>query len=250
MFAWEAAGRADGQRCRAARLRVVSGHWFSPTGAHRPSCPEHTLERLPAGHRAGRGRARVRRPADPRRAPGLHPRRPARPDQQRPGPGQRGHPGRAGAARLRRRGTGPAQPRPRPPRPGCSPSTGCSPTVRAAGRPLRLLIETKHPTRYGSEVEDRLVALLARHGLTVADPADPVRVTVMSFSPLARPSGAYAGSAVADGVPVRGGHAGSPGRSAPVRGADSRPRLCPCSRPGRSWSSGPTSEGTRCSCGP
>ncbi len=58
-------------------------------------------------------------------------------------------------------------------------------TVRAAGRPVELLIETKHPTRYGGDVERRLVALLAQHGLAQWRPDDPVRVTVMSFSPLA-----------------------------------------------------------------
>jgi glycerophosphoryl diester phosphodiesterase len=58
-------------------------------------------------------------------------------------------------------------------------------TVVAAGRPLRMLIETKHPTRYGAEVEIRLIELLRRYGLTEADPSRPVQVTVMSFSPLA-----------------------------------------------------------------
>ncbi|WP_255527768.1 glycerophosphodiester phosphodiesterase [Plantactinospora alkalitolerans] len=57
--------------------------------------------------------------------------------------------------------------------------------VRAAGRKVELLIETKHPTRHGSEVERRLVAMLHRHGLADPRPDDPVRVTVMSFSPLA-----------------------------------------------------------------
>lgn len=57
--------------------------------------------------------------------------------------------------------------------------------VRAAGRPVRVLIETKHPSRYGPHVERRLVALLHRHGLTRPSPADPVRVAVMSFSALA-----------------------------------------------------------------
>ncbi|WP_089154880.1 glycerophosphodiester phosphodiesterase [Micromonospora sp. NBS 11-29] len=57
--------------------------------------------------------------------------------------------------------------------------------VLAAGRPVRLLIETKHPSRYRGEVERRLVALLRRHGLAEPGPDDPVRVTVMSFSPLA-----------------------------------------------------------------
>ncbi|MEW2377287.1 glycerophosphodiester phosphodiesterase family protein [Micromonospora sp. NPDC047812] len=57
--------------------------------------------------------------------------------------------------------------------------------VLAAGRPVRLLIETKHPSRHGGNVERRLVALLRRYGLAEPEPDDPVRVTVMSFSPLA-----------------------------------------------------------------
>jgi glycerophosphoryl diester phosphodiesterase len=57
--------------------------------------------------------------------------------------------------------------------------------VRDARREVRLLIETKHPSRYGPEVERRLVALLRRHGLAEPAPDDPVSVTVMSFSALA-----------------------------------------------------------------
>lgn len=57
--------------------------------------------------------------------------------------------------------------------------------LRRAGRPVQVLVETKHPTRYGAEVERRLVALLRRHGLADPAPDDPVQVTVMSFSPLA-----------------------------------------------------------------
>lgn len=57
--------------------------------------------------------------------------------------------------------------------------------VCAAGRPVRLLVETKHPTRYGADVERRLLTLLDRHGLADPGPDDPVRVSVMSFSPLA-----------------------------------------------------------------
>jgi glycerophosphoryl diester phosphodiesterase len=57
--------------------------------------------------------------------------------------------------------------------------------VRTADREVHVLIETKHPTRYGSWVERRLVGLLSRHGLAVPRPNEPVRVTVMSFSPLA-----------------------------------------------------------------
>ncbi|RZU51093.1 glycerophosphoryl diester phosphodiesterase [Krasilnikovia cinnamomea] len=57
--------------------------------------------------------------------------------------------------------------------------------VRDSGREVRLLIETKHPSRYGADVERRLVELLGRHGLAAPRPDDPVRVTVMSFAALA-----------------------------------------------------------------
>ena len=51
-------------------------------------------------------------------------------------------------------------------------------------RPVRLLVETKHPTRYAGLVEQQLVRLLRRFGL--ADPPDlsASRVAVMSFAPL------------------------------------------------------------------
>ena len=57
--------------------------------------------------------------------------------------------------------------------------------VRDSGRRVRLLVETKHPSRYGAEVERRLVQTLYRHRLTDPRPDDPVRVTVMSFAALA-----------------------------------------------------------------
>jgi glycerophosphoryl diester phosphodiesterase len=53
--------------------------------------------------------------------------------------------------------------------------------AQAASRPIRLLVETKHPTRFGGEVEERLVQVLRRHGLDKPDP-DRVSVTMMSFS--------------------------------------------------------------------
>ncbi|NEY36753.1 glycerophosphodiester phosphodiesterase [Streptomyces sp. PRKS01-65] len=54
--------------------------------------------------------------------------------------------------------------------------------VRDAGRPVELAIETKHPTRWAGQVEERLLLLLKRFGLDA--PADPERspVRVMSFS--------------------------------------------------------------------
>ena len=70
--------------------------------------------------------------------------------------------------------------------------------VADAGRPLRLLIETKHPTRYGGLVEQELVRLLRRFGWagasnqaarTGAGPAADLEpdepVTIMSFAPTA-----------------------------------------------------------------
>jgi glycerophosphoryl diester phosphodiesterase len=55
--------------------------------------------------------------------------------------------------------------------------------VADCGRRVQLAVETKHPTRYRGAVEERLVATLARYGLTKPAPegeAAPVRV--MSFS--------------------------------------------------------------------
>jgi glycerophosphoryl diester phosphodiesterase len=66
--------------------------------------------------------------------------------------------------------------------------------VRDASAPVRLLIETKHPTRYQGLVERELVAMLTRFGWagrsgpagTVRHPADLTnRVIVMSFAPTA-----------------------------------------------------------------
>jgi glycerophosphoryl diester phosphodiesterase len=57
--------------------------------------------------------------------------------------------------------------------------------VRDYGQEVRLLIETKHPSRYGAEVERRLVDTLRRYGLADVEPDDPVQVTVMSFAALA-----------------------------------------------------------------
>jgi len=57
--------------------------------------------------------------------------------------------------------------------------------VRDCGRPVRVAIETKHPTRYGGQVERALAGLLAEFGLDApASPADSL-VRVMSFSALA-----------------------------------------------------------------
>jgi glycerophosphoryl diester phosphodiesterase len=68
--------------------------------------------------------------------------------------------------------------------------------VHDAPRPVRLLIETKHPTRYGGLVEKELVRMLARFGWAgqlgpVSSirrrPVEPTagRATVMSFAPIA-----------------------------------------------------------------
>jgi glycerophosphoryl diester phosphodiesterase len=56
-------------------------------------------------------------------------------------------------------------------------------TTLAAGRPLELAIETKHPTRYGARVEREVVAVLERFGLRDCAPDTGVTARVMSFSP-------------------------------------------------------------------
>lgn len=66
--------------------------------------------------------------------------------------------------------------------------------VHDASRPVRILVETKHPTRYQGLVEKELVDMLARFGWagtppdvpTVRHPADmDNRAVVMSFAPTA-----------------------------------------------------------------
>lgn len=68
--------------------------------------------------------------------------------------------------------------------------------VHDAERPVRLLVETKHPTRYGGLVEKELVKMLARFGWAGRPgpvssirrrPVEPTegRVTIMSFAPIA-----------------------------------------------------------------
>jgi len=66
--------------------------------------------------------------------------------------------------------------------------------VHDAERPVRMLIETKHPTRYGGLVEKELVDMLARFGWAGRPASTPSlrlpadndnRVIVMSFAPIA-----------------------------------------------------------------
>ncbi|RII11926.1 putative glycerophosphoryl diester phosphodiesterase 1 [Streptomyces sp. YIM 130001] len=54
--------------------------------------------------------------------------------------------------------------------------------VSDAGRPVELAIETKHPTRWAGQVEERLLLLLKRFGLDAPPEDGPSPVRVMSFS--------------------------------------------------------------------
>ncbi|MFI6878274.1 glycerophosphodiester phosphodiesterase [Streptomyces sp. NPDC050400] len=54
--------------------------------------------------------------------------------------------------------------------------------VADAGRRVELAIETKHPTRWAGQVEERLLLLLKRFGLDAPVPDEPSPVRVMSFS--------------------------------------------------------------------
>lgn len=56
--------------------------------------------------------------------------------------------------------------------------------VADVDRPVRLAIETKHPTRYAGLVESNLVELLQRHGLASAAGNGKDTVRVMSFAPV------------------------------------------------------------------
>ncbi|MFE1906673.1 glycerophosphodiester phosphodiesterase [Streptomyces gardneri] len=54
--------------------------------------------------------------------------------------------------------------------------------VSDAGRRVELAIETKHPTRWAGQVEDRLLQLLKRFGLDAPASRDDSPVRIMSFS--------------------------------------------------------------------
>ncbi|CAL9307651.1 putative glycerophosphodiester phosphodiesterase 1 [Streptomyces sp. enrichment culture] len=54
--------------------------------------------------------------------------------------------------------------------------------VADAGRRVELAIETKHPTRWAGQVEERLLVLLKRFGLDAPVSAEESPVRVMSFS--------------------------------------------------------------------
>ncbi|MDH6625037.1 glycerophosphoryl diester phosphodiesterase [Streptomyces sp. LBL] len=54
--------------------------------------------------------------------------------------------------------------------------------VADAGRQVELAIETKHPTRWAGQVEERLMHLLKRFGLDAPDSAGESPVRIMSFS--------------------------------------------------------------------
>ncbi|MEU3844667.1 glycerophosphodiester phosphodiesterase [Streptomyces sp. NPDC028635] len=54
--------------------------------------------------------------------------------------------------------------------------------VADAGRRVELAIETKHPTRWAGQVEERLLHLLKRYGLDAPASPEESRIRVMSFS--------------------------------------------------------------------
>ncbi|WP_405778973.1 glycerophosphodiester phosphodiesterase [Streptomyces sp. NBC_00859] len=54
--------------------------------------------------------------------------------------------------------------------------------VADSGRRVELAIETKHPTRWAGQVEERLLASLARFGLDSPSKGDASPVRIMSFS--------------------------------------------------------------------
>jgi len=57
--------------------------------------------------------------------------------------------------------------------------------IKDSGRPVRLLVETKHPTRFGGFLEKRVVQSLERYGLARPPRDGSSPVVVMSFSEVA-----------------------------------------------------------------
>ena len=57
-----------------------------------------------------------------------------------------------------------------------------SDSTTPSGEPVRLHIETKHPTRYGALVERALVDLLVRYGMARPGSRETSQVTVMSYA--------------------------------------------------------------------
>ena len=108
--------------------------------------------------------------------------------------------------------------------------------VADAGRPVRLLVETKHPTRYGGLVEKELVELLAHFGL--AGRPGPAGVAARAGghgSPVVdhelRTDGAAPDPAARPGHPDRAADGASPTRPARGHAADRA-----CRSPGPDWS--------------
>jgi glycerophosphoryl diester phosphodiesterase len=186
MVAWEQAGRPWPARTdmthgssdpaetrRPARLRPP--RWRGrPPGAH--------PRRLSAGHRRGCGRARVRRPADPGRPSRLHSRPAAQPHQQR-----RGLVSTSTLAELTELDFGswhvPHEGDADPAEAGVLTLDVLLEAVRGAGRPLRMLIETKHRRGMPGPWSGRSRTCSA--GTALPAPDAGVQVTVMSFSMLA-----------------------------------------------------------------
>lgn len=121
--------------------------------------------------------------------------------------------------------------------------------VRATGRNLQLAIETKHPTRWAGQVEERLLQLLKRFGLAdpPADGPSPIRIMSFSARSLHRVQAAaptlptvYLMQFVSPAC-ATGGCPPGPGSRGPACGS------C-AATPGTS--SGCTARGTGCTCGP
>ena len=198
---------------------------FAHRGSSRPARAHP--RRLPARDRRGRRRPGVRRPADPRRAPGLRARPPARPDQQRPGRVSAAHAGRAGRPRLRLLAPGQrptATSRPTRTGPGCSRWTGCSARCWPPAGRSGCSIETKHPSRYGGDVERAAGRrCCAGTGWTEPGPDDPVTGHRDVVLPARRPPDPRAGPGAAHRAAAGGAPAGAAAGPAAVRRPDRRP---------------------------
>ena len=118
-----------------------------------------------------------------------------------------------------------------------------------AGRPLRLLIETKHPSRFGAAVEEGVVDLLRRFGLAAGDRDARVSPPSSCRSHRSRCAGCGRSRRPCPRrscSSCRSRSRGTAGRRSVPRCSDPGSRAA---RPGPSWCAGPTSGACRCTCG-
>ena len=149
--------------------------------------------------------------------------------------------------------TGPATPsRPRatPSAGTCSPCAACSTPWSTPARRSVTLIETKHPTRHGSDVENTLVQVLRMFDLDGGDQPGRPQVRMMSFSNRALQRAHKLAPRAAAGLPRRRDDAGAHLGRHPAQGRGRRRARRADAAPAPRWSRPSSAAGTRSTSGP